>query len=163
MTDHPETRQLIEFDSLDERARTALLLHVRDCSRCRAVWAAADPTRQFAALRLAPLDPAVLDRLSAGIDRGIEGEQARRRRGRLYGVASIAASLLLAAVVGGFLWRGDVAPPPGTAALQGAGALRDDTWSGVELVASPGDEARVVDLTIGETRVVMIFDEALDL
>ena len=48
--------------------------------------------------------------------------------------------------------------------LQRAGLRAEVSLAqGVELVASPGDEARVVDLTIGETRVVMIFDEALDL
>lgn len=170
MSDHPQHQKLAEFDSLDEQSRRALLRHVRECAACRARWAAEDPSRLFAALALAPPDDDALERLSAAVDRGIELETTRRKRGRIYAVASIAASLMLAAVVGSFLLNDDVAPPPDAARVppiaalsaEAPGAPPEAEWSGVYLVASPG-EARVVDLTIGETRVVMIFDEAFDL
>ena len=112
MSDHPQHQELVEFESLDELSRRALLRHVHECAACRARWAAEDPSRLFAALALAPPDEAALDRLSAAVDRDIELQAAGRKGGRIYAAASIAASLTLAAVVGGLLLKDDVAPPP---------------------------------------------------
>ena len=90
MSDHPHDRPLVEFESLNERSRRALLLHVRQCAACRARWAAGDPSRLFALLTLVPSDEDALVRLSAAVDRGIELDTVRRKRGRIYAVASIA-------------------------------------------------------------------------
>jgi len=68
---------------------------------------------------------------------------------------------VLAVALGSFLFRPAMGPPPSELARIADGE-RALPAAGVELLSSPG-AARVVDLTVGETQVVMIFDEGLDL
>ena len=106
---------------------------------------------------------AALERLSRNVGTAIERTETARRGQRFWVAASVAASIVMAAVVGGVVMRHPV-PSPEPAAIVIVDPLADteELTEGVELVQSPG-EARVVELTIGEIEVVMIFDEALDL
>jgi hypothetical protein len=169
---HLEQRQLSAFDQLDAATRRPLLEHARGCSACRKRLLAADPARLFALLGLDPIPEHALARLSARVDAVLDeqpGPARRRVRRRAIAFGSMAASLLLAGIFGGYLLDRDLRDPAVAAAPL---ALPEVAWmeplgqappvAGMQLVSSPG-EAQVVDLNIGETQVLMIFDEALDL
>jgi len=176
---HFEAATLARFDRLERVERVAVLDHVRDCADCRQVWLADDPSRVFALLGRVDVPAAALDQLSRRIGDRIDG---RRARNGLLGAASLAASLLLGALVGGYLYevprpvaleRPATAGAPLTAGAAVETAADDDLVlpampgprapvRGVELLESPGT-GKLVNLTVGETRVVMIFDAELDI
>ena len=77
-------------------------------------------------------------------------------------VAAVTDALVLPAETGAPLTAG-----AGEERVEPGPALPLPRWStepvrGVELIDSPGT-GRLVNLSVGETRVVMIFDEALDI
>jgi len=174
---HPDPARLEALDVAgagDERRE--LLEHLRSCGPCRARWVAADPARIFALLQLDDVPEAALERLSAGVMAGLEPAPHGSRFSARRSLGAIAASLLLCAAIAGYLRQmppatselaGTAAPATGTvetAATLGEPqtARASDPVRGVELISSPGG-GRVVNLSVGDTRVVMIFDEELDL
>jgi hypothetical protein len=163
MIEHPDLSSRTSLDGLSEHERRALLGHVSACPRCREALAGDDPSRLLALLALASPPQEAMERLSARVAGGVDRLGASRR-GRGAGfVASIAATLLLAAILGGYLVRqGPPAPPAARPVANGWSAAAEPAPGGVELISSPG-EAQVVELSIGGTQVVMIFDEALDI
>jgi hypothetical protein len=159
---HPSPLALRDAPSLPEAERTELLRHVRDCAPCRAALAADDPTRLFALLASEPVPLEHLERLSARLEAAV-GDAPGRRRQRFgpWVAGAMAASVLLAAVLGSLFWPPGEAPgplPPLAAPAQVAGEARAGE---VELYLPP--EAEVVNFSIGETQVVMIFNEELEL
>jgi hypothetical protein len=146
-----------------------LLSHLAHCAACRAEVAATDPSRLFDLLALEPVPSELLERLSFAVEEAVDGAEAglpggpaaawRRVR---WPAASLAASLVLAGFLATYVSRRDaelqVAPAPPATAVAGTAA----TAPGFELLSSPG-EAQVVDLAVGEVRLVMIFDAELDL
>ncbi len=165
MSDHLQPHQLAAFDALADDQRAAALDHVRECAVCRAAWLAEDGSRVFALLARAPLPEHRLERLSERVDAALDRLEPRVpvRRG-MFRVASIAASLLLAAVLGAVLWNHELPAEP-VAVLDEIDALPplDEGVAGLRLVASPGGEAQVLDLSIGGTQILMIFDESIEL
>jgi len=161
MTRHLD-RELIEgFESISDAARETALVHLRGCAGCRAAWIADEPSRVFALLSRAPVPEQRLELLSQRVAAAVA---PRERTPRWYGAASIAASLLLAAVLGAVLWSHEL-PQQSIARIEEIGSpgrmpLED---IGARLVALPGEESRVLDLTIGETQVLLIFDESIEL
>lgn len=155
MRDHP-IGALERFDALGPEARRAVLRHVGGCTACRGRLVAADPARIFALLSADELPAEALERLERRVREGIDDAKKPAGRRWIAQAASLAASVLLAAAFLGYLWR---TPAP----LQAAAEPAAEPPAGeIFLISSPG-EAQVVDLTVGETQVVMIFDEALDL
>jgi len=159
MTGHPDRRMLSGFDALDEVERGEVLSHVSSCESCRTIWSEADPSRLFAILGTQSLPLAPLDRLTARINEeldDLDAEPAATRRGS--GWASLAASILLAALIGGYMIS-----RPETRTDEVAAAAVDQGFggSGIE-VMTPAD-ADVYDLMVGDTQIVMIFDERLDI
>ena len=164
MSEHPR------IDRLDETtgdARASMLDHLLGCSSCRASLAGRDPAGLFALLSRRPLPGGILDEVSLGVRAGIlearpgaasfRDDLARR-------VAPWAAAVLLAAGLGtAFVKRPGppTAPPLPSASLAAVPALLP-ARAEVEVLSSPG-QAQVVDLTVGETQVVMIFDRGLPL
>jgi hypothetical protein len=145
MTERDERTQRLErlCRSADERARLG------------------DPSRLFSLLALDRPPEHVRARLERRLEQGL-GSRRRARRARF---GSLAASIALAAVLGGYL-----ATRPGPAgsgspgiAAHALAAAEAAAAPAVELLASPGSTAQLLDLAVGETHVVMIFDEALDL
>ncbi len=165
MTRCPEPGAWVELDALAGDARVALLGHASQCGACRERLLAGDPARVFALLALRPIPQPSLDRVAnsvaSALDAGDLGAPARSFRALAVGWA---AAALLAVAVAGVLTSSPHAPrlgdEPADLALSASplGAPR----AGVEVLSSPG-AARVVDLAVGETQVVMIFDERLDL
>lgn len=162
MDGHPDRRKLSEFDALEDVERREVLGHVAACRSCRSFWAEADPSRLFALLGADPLPAAALDRLKARINDeidGLAGLPPGRRSG--FGWASLAASVLLAAAIGGYLVsRPDVG---GGTTMAEAVVVQEGEFagSGIEVMTPIG--ADVYDLTVGDTQIVMIFDERFDI
>lgn len=164
----PEATAWTELEALDRAERLALLEHARGCQACRGLLCAGDPSRAFALLALRPVPQAALDRVSARIAAAIDPRHAAplpgARRAVVAAWAGYAAAVLLAVAIAGLLaapWRAprlDDDPADVAFSASPLGAAR----AGVEVLSSPG-AARVVDLAVGETQVVMIFDERLDL
>ncbi len=165
---HPERQRLADWDRLDEDARRPLLEHLEACAECRALWLEADPSRLFALLAQADVSHAALEALSASVSASTAASPAPGTRNAAAGWGALAASLLLALALGAALLD-DALVSPDQGVVASAPHLASweiDTLGsaepGIQLVASPG-EAQVVDLKFGETQVLMIFDEALDL
>ena len=132
-------------------------------------WSAGPlPERLFALLKLEPVPESILDRVSDGVAAGIARDERRPPARRLVAWGSIAASLLLAGVFGTYLWMGEDEAPPPEGAVRTADPARTVPGdaavpaSMIEVLDSPG-KADVVQVTVGDTELVMIFDEALDL
>jgi hypothetical protein len=166
---HPDLRAWVAGEELPSGERAGLLDHVLRCSACRAGIAAQDPSRLFALLALEPVPAEVLERVSRRASEAVDRETARRAaRSRGVAFAAIAAAVLLAAVVGVRWLSGDAAGPPPppvraeTAPPRPAVEAAPAFPASIELLQSPGD-ADVVELSVGDVRVVMIFDERLDI
>ncbi len=146
----------VDWDLAAADVRAAWLNHVSSCTDCRATWTAGDASRIFTLLADFPAggeagEQEVLDRLSAGIRKHIRTD---RPTGRWYSLA--AAALLVAALLApsaAWLFRDRPAVPLRTAAYP----LAD-----VEVLSTPG-EAQIIDLSVGDTQVVMIFDSRLEI
>jgi hypothetical protein len=182
LSGHPE---LSGFDERVGEARLSLLRHVATCDACRARFLAQDPSRLFALLALESPPVEALDRLSARLRGTLDRVPAAApARGRLYAALSVAAALLLAVLFGGYLLGPGspvtperVASTPGQeepvlAERQDPGEIVDpaaalerfdrEPVTGVELLDSPGS-GQLVNVSVGEAQVAMIFDEALDI
>ncbi len=140
-----------DWDSTSAPDRRCWIEHATVCSECRDSWIAGDPSRVFTLLADCPVVDEVVEqeallRLSADIRREMRSVRPAGRLVRLVAAAVLAAALLAPSAA--WLLR-DRPEPPLPLAI-------------VEFVSSPG-EARVVDLSVGDTQVVMIFDPRLEL
>jgi len=150
---HPEPSAWASLDTRDRRERRALLAHAARCAACRGQLVAGDPAKIFALLAAHPMPEEILEEVSAGV----RGAPSRAPRTGLRAAAAWAAAAVLVGALALVLREPGTAlgPPPDVAALAvPAGGLR---------LLRPPSAARVVDLTVGQTQVVMIFDEGLDL
>jgi hypothetical protein len=165
MSDHPNLRQLIEGVNLPADERHELLSHLRGCAGCRAELAERDPSLLFAVLALEPVPDGVLDRVSRSAEAAIAREQRRSTTRRTYAWGSLAASIVVAGLLGAYFWtqRGLDAPPDRPAVVDAIPAPAADAAMPagmIELLDSPGS-ADVVEMTVGDVEVVMIFDKAM--
>jgi hypothetical protein len=110
----------------------------------------------------------VLDRVSRRAQAAIAQEERRAATRRTYAWGSLAASILVAGLFGAYFWtqRDLEAPPPGRPAVVDVipAAAPDAAMPAgmIELLDSPGS-ADVVEMTVGDVEVVMIFDEAMEI
>jgi hypothetical protein len=158
---------LARYDELGRAERDALLRHAYECAECRGRLVAADPARAFALLAVRPLPEGTLATVSDGVRRRIAPPAAAgRRAGLAWG--AIAASLLLAAALSGL---GGLRPSgtarrtagPSFEGARAAGLARErGREPGAVEVLSPAG-AEVYDLSVGEARIVMIFDADIDI
>ena len=160
MNGHLSPHTLAGFDTLDRGERQSALRHASVCTECRERLLAGDPTRSFALLGLDAMPADRLEALSASVARRIsEPRPVRRPR---TGWAAVAAAVVLGAMLGTYLvWR-DLSVPRDEVA---ASPRLEEAPSGigrVELLESPG-QAELLDLQLGDTQVVMIFDRELDI
>ena len=140
------------------RERRAMLEHLRDCAPCRSNAAAHDPTILFGLLALTPVPAALLDDLSnevarrAGSDRSpygaLAGSAAWPRR------AAAAAVLVLALLSGYTTLRERPAVPPPLSLSSRRADVDVESGRGV---------SQVIDLTVGETQIVMDYNGDLKL
>jgi len=138
--------------------RTAMLAHLRACASCQRSVAAHDPSALFGLLALAPLPPSLLDDLSAAVARQAGSDRPS------YGVLAdsavwprraAAAAVLLLTLLSGYatLFGRSTLPPP-----LSLSSRRAD----VEVESGRG-VSQVIDLTVGETQIVMVYNGDLNL
>jgi hypothetical protein len=161
VNEHPDLRRL---DDLPEAGRLAALEHLRVCAACRRAAVADDPARVFALLAVRPIPEEVLDRVVAGVSAAVrEGGRNSNlpfwpRRTKV--VSAWAAAAALAAIL--LLPLAGRAPWPGQGGEEAVLAPAAVSRGGAEIVSSPG-ATQVVNLTVGDTQLVMIFDPRLEL
>jgi hypothetical protein len=106
----------------------------------------------------------VLDRVSERTEAAIERERRRGRSRRALGWASLAASILAAALFIAQAWNQRGVETPGPTRAAEAGAVQPPAPAIpagiIEILDSPGS-ADVVEMSVGDVEVVMIFDEAM--
>jgi len=173
---HLDPAQARAWEELTGDDRMVHLRHVRECPSCRALLASDCPEALFGMLALEPLPAAALQSLSSNVQRAIEDERpAGTGIRRWLQVAGLAASLLIAGWLGAYLTRTEPEPIREAPAVARQPVVKPEDWKqihqqidrmvpaeGIELVSSPSS-AQVVDFTVGDTRVVMIFDQELDI
>jgi len=161
MNEHVDPGGLRDLETLPEARRRELLAHAAGCAECHRRLAGENPANLFALLAVQPLPAGALERLSQRVDGEVSRRAATKRAsGSWRAVASIAASLLLAVLFGTYVSQRDMGPIPARAAALELEALAPPR--GIELMSSPG-QAEVVDIEVGGTRVVMIFDKELNI
>lgn len=157
MNRHPT----IDWDAASRDERDRWRRHLDACPACHERWLAEDPSRVFLALQDDSIPDAVLDAVSAGVSATIREDAAgRRRTARRMRFVAAAAGIVLAVAV---TWWGGLGPTddaPAPIALEGPRPA--PARAGVQLLTPPG-AVQMVDLTVGETQVVMIFDDRLEL
>ena len=165
---HPPAESFERWPDLSGPARTELLAHALECAACRERLTHDDPSRAFALLATRPLPDEWLERLSRDVGRAVAASAARpASRGlRGGGWAAIAASLLLAI---GLAVLAPDRPEAPVAAVPRVEAVQADTGTplagappaSIELL-SPQD-AEIYDISVGDTRIVMVFDAEIDI
>ena len=155
MSAHVDPVRLASASGVERRA---FLEHVRACATCRRAAVDHDPSMIFGLLALAPLPPVLLDDLSrevarrAGNDRqpyGALSESARWPRR-----AAAAAVFALTLLSGYATLRERYASPAPLALSSRRADVEVDSGRGV---------SQVIDLTVGETQIVMVYNGELKL
>jgi hypothetical protein len=135
-----------------------MLEHVRDCPSCRRTIAVHDPSILFGLLALSPLPAPMLDDLSSaiarrtGIDRspyGVLAESAAWPR------RAAAAAILVLTLLSGYATLHEAPAPVATISRPAQRAHVD--------VESGRGVSQVIDLTVGETQIVMVYNGDLNL
>jgi hypothetical protein len=147
-------------------ARRAMLDHLRECAACRAAVAAEDPVALFALLAETPVPRRVLDEVSAnvarraGLDRASFGAV-------LASMPSIRLRLAAAAVAGlalvGVTTMLRQAPEVSALARGATDAPRTLSQRADVDVRPDRAVSQVVDFTVGDTQVVMVYNGDLKL
>jgi len=164
MNDHLQPNEIAEFYALADERRDAALDHLGECAACRAAWLAADGSRVFSLLARSPIPEDRLEQLSRRLDTALDELQPRGAARGLFRVASIAASLLLAAVLGAVLWNHE-GPAERVARMEQIDVLPplDEEIAGMQVVETPSEDSQTLSLKVGETQILMIFDESIEL
>lgn len=165
MSAHVDPARFADASGIDRRA---MLGHLRTCAACRAAAADHDPSLLFALLADTPIPERILDEVSRGVSRNAGRDRAPwgsldpaapwLRRGA-------AAAVVTLALASGYLaMREGSAPPavavhvPATEIPARPAAPRADVD-----VGSVGSVSQVVDFTVGDTQVVMVYNGDLRL
>jgi hypothetical protein len=136
-----------------------MLTHVRACGPCRSRAALNDPSLLFGLLALAPLPVSVLDDVSREVARRAGND--RQTGGAIYDQATwprrtAAAGVLVLTLLSGYATlrlRPTTAPAPVALSSQRAD---------VEVESGRG-VSQVIDLTVGDTQIVMVYNGELKL
>jgi len=148
-----------QLASAEGPARRAMLAHVLGCAPCRERVAAHDPAALFGLLAWTPLPPALLDDLSkdvarrAGSDRSSFGALAVAATWPRRAAAAAVVALALFTGYATLRPRPVAAPPPISASSRRAD---------VEVKSGRG-VSQVIDLTVGDTQIVMVYNGELQL
>jgi hypothetical protein len=152
-----------EHPRFESGERAEHLRHAADCAACREKLLDGRSERIFMLLGSESPPADKLDRLAAEVERRIEGEGSLHRfRQRMRALVPVAASIILAGLLGIYTTINRVQSPLGMAAAVEPYLEASAPSEGIELISSPGD-AQVMEFTVGDTQILMIFDEALDI
>ena len=138
--------------------RSAMASHLRACGACQRAIAACDPSALFGLLALAPLPESLLDDLSAAVARRAGSD--RPSYGALVAAGAwprraAAAAIFVLTILSGYATlfrRPESAPSPSLFSKR----------ADVEVESGRG-VSQVIDLTVGETQIVMVYNGDLNL
>jgi len=148
----------LQLASASGPSRRAMLAHLKECSPCRNRAAAHDPAILFGLLAFTPLPEPLLTALSEEVAR-----RAGRDRSPLSAIAgavgwprrvAAAAVVALTLLSGYATLREKTAAPPEVARSQPRADVEVKEGAGV---------SQVIDLTVGETQIVMVYNGDLKL
>ena len=143
--------------------REGRLRHATTCASCQQELLAGRSEKLFSFLALESPPAEQLERMTAEVMGRIETESSSHGfMQRMKALLPAAASIVLAGMFGIYTTIDRVQPQIGMAAAVEPYLEASAPSEGIELISSPGD-AQVMEFTVGETQVVMIFDEALDI
>jgi len=140
-------------------ARLEMVRHVAGCPACREAVAEHDPALLFALLAITPIPARMLDEVSSGVAAGA-GRERERMPLRLAAAAAVAALALITGYA--TLVHREAPPEPALAAQATPPPAVPAARADVE-VEPAGGVSHVVDLTVGETQVVMVYNGDLHL
>ncbi len=138
--------------------RRAMLAHVAQCATCRRAVAAFDPAILFSLLALAPIPESTLDAVSvevarhAGRDRSPVGVLFDAVAGPR--LAATAAVVALSLICGYAVLRGRPVAPSAISSSKPRADVEVESGRGV---------SQVIDLTVGEAQIVMVYNGDLKL
>lgn len=155
MTKRCPDLSVIAAEAAPEPARRAALAHAAECARCREQLLDEDPTHLFALLALTEIEPGVLAEVSQGVADRIDAAASARPKRWIAGAGWAAAAVLAVCIVR--VLAVPFAPEPAIAQIE-----EKQPRAEVEVLA-PSGVKQIVDLTVGESQVVMIFDERVKL
>ncbi len=138
--------------------RLAMLQHLRVCESCRQAAAGHDPSQLFVLLALTPMPARLLDDLSIEVARRAGGDNSPY--GAVAGTAPWPrrASAVAAAVLAVLCVYATLERRPALRAPVAMSSRRAD----VDVEPSRG-VSQVIDLTVGETQIVMVYNGDLNL
>jgi hypothetical protein len=148
----------VVLSSSSGTARRAMLAHLAQCASCRNRAMEQDPSVLFSLLALAPVPEAALDDVSIEVAR-LAGRD-RSPFGALAGVAAwprsaaAAAAVVLALLCGYAMLREQPAAPRAISLTRARADVDVESGRGV---------SQVIDLTVGETQLVMVYNGNLKL
>lgn len=145
------------FDALAGADRRAMVDHLRACPACRQAAAAADPTILFALLDRAPVPERVLQQVTTGVALRIA---ATARPGGVR--AGAVAAMIALALLCGYATVQNVVPQAPHALAGRELPSADHPRAAVDVRAAEAVSS-VVDFTVGETQVVMVYNGDLHL
>ena len=155
MSTHVDPAALSKSSGLERRA---MLAHVAGCASCRRAVAASDPAILFSLLALAPIPESALDAVSVEVAR--HAGRDRSPLGVLFDavagprLAASAAVVALALVCGYAVLRDRPAVPAAISSSKPRADVEVESGRGV---------SQVIDLTVGETQIVMVYNGDLKL
>ena len=160
MTGHPDPRRI---ERLEGSARREALDHLSRCEACRDEAFGHDPAALFALLAARPVPADALDSVSRVVSVAVRGGREIPRPAppaRLRSASAwVAAALLAAALLAPLAGRLRTPERPAVAATaEGGKAPRAAVQP-----AAASETIQTVDLTVGDTQLVMIFDPRLEL
>lgn len=140
------------------RTRRAMLSHLRECASCRSTAVGHDASTLFSLLVLAPLPASLLHELSIEVARSAGSD--RSPYGALAGSAAwprraAAAAIVVLTLLSGYATLHE--RPAGAPPLSLFSRRAD-----VEVESGRG-VSQVIDLTVGETQIVMVYNGDLKL
>jgi anti-sigma factor RsiW len=146
------------FTDASGRERAPMLAHLRTCPSCQRAVAAHDPTALFGLLALTPMPPALLDDLSAAVARAAGTDRPSigvLADAALWPRRAAAAAVFVLTLLSGYatIFERWVAPLPISLSSRRAD-VEVDSGRGV---------SQVIDLTVGETQIVMVYNGDLNL
>jgi hypothetical protein len=143
------------WEGAEGALRRAMVEHLRSCAACRRAAAAHDPAILFALLDRTPIPAAILDGVSAGLARRLDADRAATGARR-----ATAAAMIALVLVCGYATIRDETVPGGLASRELP--FVDHPLAAVDVLPSSGVSG-VVDFTVGDTQVVMVYNGDLQL
>lgn len=148
----------IALEASSGSARRAMLAHLDRCPDCRSAASEHDPTILFGLLALEPMPESLLSDLSDDVARLAGRDKFTPFASSRYAASprrvAAAAAVVLAVLCGYTMLHEPPAAPPTISMARPRADVAVDSGRGV---------SQVIDLTVGETQIVMVYNRDLKL